>query len=157
MGSHNISSSRTVRITTGDWPVEKLLSGCLPVSECVSDRGIIVPVMVRGTRASARLGHTSPSVSADMARDTGDTETIGVRRKKAAKEAKVNTKKEKKTVKDVEEEKKISADIQEELTQKLENLLERDRLGVGLFSQKKCLTFLVLFVISRLFGEWEKS
>jgi len=32
-------------------------------------------------------------------------------------------------VKDVEEEKKISADIQEELTQKLENLLERDRLG----------------------------
>ena len=69
-----------------------------------------------------------------MARDTGDTETTVVRRKKAAKEAKVNTKKEKKTVKDVEEEKKIAADIQEELTQKLENLLERDRLGVSLFS-----------------------
>ena len=69
-------------------PVEKLLSGCLPVSECVSDRGIIVPVMVRGTRASARLGHTSPSDRADMARDTGDTETTEVRRKKAAQEAK---------------------------------------------------------------------
>ena len=65
-----------------------------------------------------------------MARDTGDAETTVVRRKKGAKEAKVNTKKEKKTVKDVEEEKKIAADIQEELTQKLENLLERDRLGV---------------------------
>ena len=68
-----------------------------------------------------------------MARDTGDTETSLVRRKKGAKEvkeAKVNTRKEKKTVKDVEEEKKITADIQEELTQKLENLLERDRLGV---------------------------
>ena len=96
--------------------------------------GIIVPVMVRGTRASTRLGHcTSPSVSSDMARDTGDTETSLVRRKKGAKEvkeAKVNTRKEKKTVKAVEEEKKISADIQQELTQKLENLLERDRLGV---------------------------
>merc|ERR1711971_1302365 len=55
------------------------------------------------------------SVSSDMARDTGDTETSLVRRKKG--------------VKDVEEEKKITADIQEELTQKLENLLERDRLG----------------------------
>ena len=68
-----------------------------------------------------------------MARDTGDTETSLVRRKKGAKEvkeAKVNTRKEKKTVKAVEEEKKISADIQQELTQKLENLLERDRLGV---------------------------
>ena len=120
-----------------------MVVSCLPVSECVSDRGIIVPVMVRGTRASARLGHTSPSVSADMARDTGDTETTVVRRKKAAKEAKVNTKKEKKTVKDVEEEKKIAADIQEELTQKLENLLERDRLGVSIFSLiKKVFVFL---------------
>ena len=104
---------------------------CLPVTSA----GIIVPVMVRGTRASARLGHT-PSVSTDMARDAGDTETSLVRRKKGAKEvkevkeAKVNTRKEKKTVKAVEEEKKISADIQQELTQKLENLLERDRLGV---------------------------
>ena len=89
--------------------------------------------MVRGTRTSARLGGhaaSQASVSSDMARDTGDAETTVVRRKKGAKEAKVNTKKEKKTVKDVEEEKKIAADIQEELTQKLENLLERDRLGV---------------------------
>ena len=99
----------------------------------MTSAGIIVPVMVRGTRASARLGTTSPSFSTDMARDAGDTETSLVRRKKGAKEvkeAKVNTRKEKKTVKAVEEEKKISADIQQELTQKLENLLERDRLGV---------------------------
>ena len=99
----------------------------------MTSAGIIVPVMVRGTRASARLGHTPPSVSTDMARDAGDTETSLVRRKKGAKEvkeAKVNTRKEKKTVKAVEEEKKISADIQQELTQKLENLLQRDRLGV---------------------------
>jgi len=57
------------------------------------------------------------SVSTDMARDTGDTETSLVRRKKGAKEvkeAKVNTRKEKKTVKAVEEEKKISADIQQD-------------------------------------------
>ena len=68
-----------------------------------------------------------------MARDTGDTETSVVRRKKGAKEAggKTNTRREKRTVKEVEEEKKIAADIQEELTQKLENLLERDRLGVS--------------------------
>ena len=98
-----------------------------------------------------------------MARDTGDTETSLVRRKKGAKEvkeAKVNTRKEKKTVKDVEEEKKITADIQEELTQKLENLLERDRLGVkisNLFSHwKKCLSFGSVLCHSTLFGVWEK-
>lgn len=94
-----------------------------------------------------------------MARDTGDTETTVVRRKKGAKEAKVNTKKEKKTVKDVEEEKKIAADIQEELTQKLENLLERDRLGVrylNLHGWKKCLSFGFGLCHSTLFGVWEK-
>ena len=88
--------------------------------------------MLRGTRASARLGLTSLSPHTDMARDTKDTaETSVVRRKKGAKEAKVangqvNTRKGM----EAEDEKKMTADIQEELTQKLENLLERDRLGV---------------------------
>ena len=88
--------------------------------------------MLRGTRASARLGLTSLSPHTDMARDTKDAaETSVVRRKKGAKEAKVangqvNTRKGK----EVGDEKKMTADIQEELTQKLENLLERDRLGV---------------------------
>ena len=130
---------------------------------CVSDRAIIVPVMVRGTRASARLSAhaaSQASVSSDMARDTGDAETTVVRRKKGAKEAKVNTKKEKKTVKDVEEEKKIAADIQEELTQKLENLLERDRLGVRyltyfLIGKNVCL--LVLFCVIQHSLEYGKN
>merc|ERR1719325_428633 len=61
-----------------------------------------------------------------MARDT-DTAAATVRRRKAGgKERKSATSKEK--GKEAVEE-KMAADIQEELTQKLENLLERDRLG----------------------------
>ena len=80
------------------------------------------------TRVRGKLADTS---SPDMARDSPEPQTV-VRRKKGAgaKEAKNVTRKEKKTdpVKDGD---KITADIQEELTQKLENLLERDRLGVS--------------------------
>ena len=72
-----------------------------------------------------------------MARDTDtDTAAATVRRKKAGgKERKSATSREKtkEEVKGKEAvEEKMAADIQEELTQKLENLLERDRLGVSM-------------------------
>ena len=83
------------------------------------------------TRVRGKLADTGSRLSPDMARDSPEPQTV-VRRKKGAgaKEAKNVTRKEKKTdpVKDGD---KITADIQEELTQKLENLLERDRLGVS--------------------------
>ena len=71
-----------------------------------------------------------------MARDT-DTDTAATLRRKRAggKErrsasSREKTKEEGKGKEAVEE--KMAADIQEELTQKLENLLERDRLGVSM-------------------------
>ena len=71
-----------------------------------------------------------------MARDT-DTDTAAtVRRKRAggkerrSASSREKTKEEGKGKEAVEE--KMAADIQEELTQKLENLLERDRLGVSM-------------------------
>ena len=91
-----------------------------------------------------------------MARDT-DTDTAAtVRRKKAGgKERKSassreKTKEEEKGKGAVEE--KMAADIQEELTQKLENLLERDRLGVSMrlltipiLQTNKCLVSISIF------------
>ena len=86
-----------------------------------------------------------------MARDT-DTDTAAtVRRKKAGgKERKSATSREK--TKEDEKgkgavEEKMAADIQEELTQKLENLLERDRLGVSIpiLQTNKCLVSISIF------------
>ena len=72
-----------------------------------------------------------------MARDTDtDTAATTVRRKRAggkerrSASSREKTKEEGKGKEAVEE--KMAADIQEELTQKLENLLERDRLGVSM-------------------------
>ena len=87
-----------------------------------------VYLVTMGPVTRVRGNRSSP----DMARDSPEPQTV-VRRKRGGagvKEAKSVTRKEKKSdlVKDGDN---IPADIQEELTEKLENLLERDRLGVS--------------------------
>ena len=94
-----------------------------------------------------------------MARDTDtDTAATTVRRKRAggkerrSASSREKTKEEGKGKEAVEE--KMAADIQEELTQKLENLLERDRLGVSMrlleipilqTNRRKCLVSIYIF------------
>ena len=70
-----------------------------------------------------------------MARDTDtDTAATTVRRKRAGGKERRSASSREKTKEEGKEavEEKMAADIQEELTQKLENLLERDRLGVSM-------------------------
>ena len=79
-------------------------------------------------------GQTSVTHHLDMARDSPEPLTT-VRRKKApgAKENKRVTRKDQKKSEVIEDqdEANLPSDIQSELTKKLENLLERDRLGVS--------------------------
>ena len=69
-----------------------------------------------------------------MARDTDtDTAATGRRKRAGGKERRSASSREKtKEEGKGKGEEKMAADIQEELTQKLENLLERDRLGVSM-------------------------
>ena len=70
-----------------------------------------------------------------MARDTDtDTAATTVRRKRAGGKERRSASSREKTKEEGKGkgEEKMAADIQEELTQKLENLLERDRLGVSM-------------------------
>ena len=88
---------------------------------------------MRVTRGRVRGELQVTSDTSDMARDSPEPQP-SVRRKKPApvKENKRVTRKDKKneTIKD-QEDSSIPTDIQKELSQKLENLLERDRLGVS--------------------------
>ena len=90
-----------------------------------------------------------------MARDTDtDTAAATVRRKKAGGKERKSASSREKTKEEGKEavEEKMAADIQEELTQKLENLLERDRLGVSMrlltipiLQTNKCLVSISIF------------
>ena len=92
-------------------------------------------ILTRGrVRGETQVTSASVTQDPDMARDSPEPVTT-LRRKKApgAKENKRVTRKDVKKSEVIEDhdEANLPSDIQNELTKKLENLLERDRLGVS--------------------------
>ena len=103
----------------------------------VTGASAVYMILTRGrVRGETQVTSVSASVTQDpdMARDSPEPVTT-LRRKKApgAKENKRVTRKDVKKSEVIEDhdEANLPSDIQNELTKKLENLLERDRLGVS--------------------------